>query len=176
MAFARVVWRGAASSHKGTVAKWYYGRSGISADLAAKVASACSRPLEWLLSGNGPHRPGATKPAAELKHELANEVKERVLKTLDVRWWMREILADIIDAADLLGALERLVREECESMAGTLLIRERIGRAIESLHETRPDVARKELQRAYASAQFTGRVFTWKWPDTFTPNAAPPAK
>lgn len=175
-AFARKVWGDSAGAHKGKVAKWYYGRSGISADAAARVAAAFTRPLEWLLTGTGPDRPGATRPEAALEHELANAVTVRALGGANVEPWMRETLAGMIGGADLLGALVRLVREECDSTAGTLDTRRRIGRAIASLPAKGADEAHRELQRAYASAQpSSGRVFLWQ-PVTFARIAAPPAK
>ena len=69
-AFARKMWSEQAAGHKGKVAKWYYGRSGIRHDEARRVAEAFARPLVWLLTGKGPDRVGATRPEAALEEEL----------------------------------------------------------------------------------------------------------
>lgn len=191
-AFSRKVWpKEPAEANKAKVSKWANGLSGISPEKEAlAVARAFHRRPAWLLFGDLPEREGATRPEAALEYELANVVTVRALADANIEpstkppgWsaahavWMRDILATMIGGADLLGAIVRLTVEECESSAAWLETRARIAVAIKTLPDTaRSDVARKELERAYANMQPpSGRVFRWR-PVTFTPLAVPAAQ
>lgn len=107
--------------------------------------------------------PGVTRSVAELARDVATRVEREASSGIEVEQWEQELFADMVGGADLLGALVRLVREEWEALAGTLETRRRIGSAIKSLPKKGADDARRELQRAYASAQpASGRVFLWQ--------------
>lgn len=93
MAFARAVYGDAASAHKGGVAKWYYGGSGISITEARLVARKAEFPgvqrgrlsVDWLCGlSDEPNRDARTEvgllPGALADH-VAREVGKRIPRT-----------------------------------------------------------------------------------------------
>jgi hypothetical protein len=85
-AFGRAVWGDAAfAEHKGKVAKWYYGKSGISTAEARLVAEAFEVTTDWLLGISGaPKYRTQWRTDAKLAEDLAAHVARAVAAELSV--------------------------------------------------------------------------------------------
>jgi hypothetical protein len=126
-AFGRTVWGGdAISEHKGKVAKWYYGRSGISTTEARSIAERFAVTTDWLFgipnaSKYRDQQRGDATLAADLASHLAREVAgELVVPIGDV----------VVDGSSALEGLVRSVAAQCRAD------RDRVGKAWPLARET----------------------------------------
>lgn len=127
-AFGRAVWGDAFRGHKGKVAKWYYGRSGISAFevekvLAAKLFENVS--TAWIFHGNDvPKYRDQVLAGEDLYRDLTAAVLKEGKRAAKPPSRIRDVLSSII-TRDVVEAEVRRVSLELVNRAWQMLERHR---------------------------------------------------
>jgi transcriptional regulator with XRE-family HTH domain len=143
-----------------TAREWLNGNVLPDAHYLLGIAIALGVTVDWLLTGEGPEYKGATRTTADLKRDLALAITARAAGTADLSPAM---LAHLIDGADLLGHLVRLVSVDAASIAGYLAEYQRVSGAIADLPRGVSERTRNELRRAFGRLRPPGTgLLAWK--------------
>lgn len=135
--FIRRVWGDDVDTHKGKVAKWLAKsdttRTGLSAREARDIVASFDCRLEWLLYGEEPKRPNATRTTAELADELRGEVLARALGGMNYDPEIRSLVEGWTDGEELIARVSEMVRSDAALIADRFTHKVKVRSALEAL-------------------------------------------